>query len=550
MGIYLSTPGENEHVETLEVRGTVAKDVRGALAEMAGHAAGTRCEKHLYHAIISPDPKKPLTPEQCIEAVDALGEELGFGDNPRVVVLHQLDGRQHLHIAWSRIDVRTMKAVHMSKSFTKHEMVARDLERRFGHDRVQGAHHEREGKPRPDYSATRKELRQEQKTGLKGTAVRDEVTRLFGESRNAEEFIRKLKDAGYVPARGDRRDFVVVDPRGGEHSIARRISGMRAAKLREFLKPLDRDMFPSVKEAHALQAEKASPENIAGGIEWEDKLLAAGLQKHDADIAFKKRRKIERLRALSNALRQKRLTNNQNYTAQTQEAARANRKRKQKDVPRPHQPMGSQFDANAGSIAERVKEDGHKQANTKADLRAQNDNLRAGLNKEAAQQQDIRFADPRTRPADPIRINKPVAPDNRFRDPKARALEQIRTNKPVAPDSRFRDPKARAAEQIRTAEPVAPDNRFRDPKHRVSEPGRSTEQVGEDLRFRDPKARANPKEGLYHVDRHFKAVELSDERQRLRQRQLDEEKWDGRPDDDPDRDRQRGALGHGRSRSR
>ena len=51
--------------------------------------------------------------------------------------------------------------------------VARDLERRFGHDRVQGAHHERAGVERPDRSPSRAELRQEEKTGVKGRQVKE-----------------------------------------------------------------------------------------------------------------------------------------------------------------------------------------------------------------------------------------------------------------------------------------------------------------------------------------------------------------------------------------
>jgi hypothetical protein len=41
-----------------------------------------------------------------------------------------------------------------------------------------------------------------------------------------------LAEHGYMLARGDRRDFVIVDREGGIHSLARRIDGMKAAELR------------------------------------------------------------------------------------------------------------------------------------------------------------------------------------------------------------------------------------------------------------------------------------------------------------------------------
>jgi len=45
---------KNERVTVLEVKGTVANDLHGALMEMDAYAEGTRCEKALYHGKISP----------------------------------------------------------------------------------------------------------------------------------------------------------------------------------------------------------------------------------------------------------------------------------------------------------------------------------------------------------------------------------------------------------------------------------------------------------------------------------------------------------------
>jgi hypothetical protein len=58
---------------------------------------------------------------------------------------------------------------------------------------------------------------------------------------------------GYILARGDRRDYVVVDHSGGIHSLARRIDGMKAAELREFMSPLSPDLLPSISQAKEVQ---------------------------------------------------------------------------------------------------------------------------------------------------------------------------------------------------------------------------------------------------------------------------------------------------------
>lgn len=120
LGNYLSEQGKNETVRTLEVSGTVAQDIRGAIDEMAAHALGTKCEKPLYHAMINPEPPNMLSPEQCREAVDLLEQKLGFNGHARVIVMHEKEGRQHLHVTWSRIDVETMKAVSDRKRFSEY----------------------------------------------------------------------------------------------------------------------------------------------------------------------------------------------------------------------------------------------------------------------------------------------------------------------------------------------------------------------------------------------------------------------------------------------
>lgn len=255
LAAHLGNAEKNERVSLLETRGTVAQDLRGALVEMDAYAAGTRCEKSLYHAAMSPEPPHRLTPEQRSEAVDALEEKLGLKGHSRVVVMHEKLGREHIHVVWSRIDLQNMKSVSDSHNYRKHEEVSRDLERRFGHERVQGAHHERDGVERPERTPSRAELRQEERTGIKGADVRADVTEAFKASDNALSFQAALQDRGYVLAKGDRRDFVIVDREGGVHSLARRIEGMKAAELREFMAPIDREMLPSTEQARELAEE-------------------------------------------------------------------------------------------------------------------------------------------------------------------------------------------------------------------------------------------------------------------------------------------------------
>jgi hypothetical protein len=256
LATHLGNAEKNERVSLVETRGTIAQDLRCALVEMDAYAVGTRCERSLYHAAISPEPPHVLTPEQRSEAIDALEKRLGLDGHARVVVMHEKLGRQHIHVVWSRIDLEKMRSVSDSHNYRKHEEVARDLERRFGHDRVQGAHHERDGVERPDRTPSRAELRQEERSGITGRHVKDEVTKAFRASDGPEAFRAALEERGYLLARGDRRDYVIIDCKGGVHSLARRIDGMKAFELREFMAAMNPESVPNIEQAREIIAER------------------------------------------------------------------------------------------------------------------------------------------------------------------------------------------------------------------------------------------------------------------------------------------------------
>ena len=257
LAAHLGNAEKNERVQLLETRGTVATDLRGALIEMDAYAVGTRCEKPLYHAAMSPEPPHRLSPEQRNEAITTLEDKLGLTGHARVVVMHEKEGREHIHVVWSRINLDRMRSVSDSHNYRKHEEVARDLERRFGHDRVQGAHVERDGVTRPDRTPSRAELRQEDRTGITGKQVKADVTAAFRASDGPEAFKTALEHAGYLLAKGDKRDFVVLDQAGGVHSLARRLDGMKAAELREYMAPIDRESLPDIEQAKAMQLARA-----------------------------------------------------------------------------------------------------------------------------------------------------------------------------------------------------------------------------------------------------------------------------------------------------
>ncbi len=261
LAVHLTRTDTNERAEVKEIRGVVAEDLRGALLEMETVAAGARTTKPFYHSSINTAAHERLTDEQRTVAIDRLESALGLTGQPRVIIIHEKEGREHCHIVWSRINLDRMAAISDSHNYRKHEEVARSLEREFGLERVQGAHVEREGKARPERTPSHAEMLQAERTGMSPKEAKEQITALWQATGTGQEFAAALTEHGYVLARGDRRDFVLIDPLGGTHSLSRRIEGAKAKDVRERMADIDAGQLPSVSEAKQIQRTRAELAN-------------------------------------------------------------------------------------------------------------------------------------------------------------------------------------------------------------------------------------------------------------------------------------------------
>jgi hypothetical protein len=257
LAAHLERRDTNERVTLLELRGVASRDVLGALREMDCMGSGAASTRTLYHAAINTAPNERLTDEQKQRAADRLEKEMGFEGQPRIIVEHYKRDREHMHVIFLRIDTDRMVAIPDSHNYRKHEIVARDLEREFGHERVQGVHVDRDGKQRPDRTPYHHEMQQAERTGFNPHEAKKYVTKLWNQADSGKAFAAALAGEGWVLAKGDSRDFVLVDPAGETHSLARRIDGAKAADVRQRMSDVDCASLPKVAEAKEMQRRQA-----------------------------------------------------------------------------------------------------------------------------------------------------------------------------------------------------------------------------------------------------------------------------------------------------
>lgn len=253
LATHLLNDYDNDLAEVDHVRGAIARDLHGAFKEWEVQADTlTKCQKYLYSLSINPDPAQgSLTRDQYMDYIGRTEQALGLGEQPRAVVFHVKEGREHCHVVWSRIDAEQQKAVHIAFDRDKLMQVTRSFARDHGLTLPAGYE-----KSRRVGQVSLYELAQQRQTGLTKEDHQREVTEAWQQSDDAKSFVQALSERGYLLATG-KQPYVVVDLYGGMFALPRLINdkAVNTKQLRVFLgKDFPIESLPSVEEAQNLVA--------------------------------------------------------------------------------------------------------------------------------------------------------------------------------------------------------------------------------------------------------------------------------------------------------
>ena len=248
------TEGKNERAEVLELRNLDAPSLKAAIYDMDGLARGSRCDAHALHVQLRAAPGEHLSAEHWREAFDRTAEAFGMEQHQAAIVLHhQQDGTTHAHFVFNRVHPETLKAADLWQSKKKCMTLARDLERDWGLRQLDSRNHH----PSRDYSREgQPETEQARRQGQNVHDIREHVRHLWAHSANGQEFADALEAEGYQLARGDKRDYVVLDATGSPYSLGQRTTGAKARDVREKLQDLDRSQVPDIEQGRRLLAER------------------------------------------------------------------------------------------------------------------------------------------------------------------------------------------------------------------------------------------------------------------------------------------------------
>ena len=131
---YLKEYNKNEHIRLVEISDPDARNLDEAFRNMWTVACNSKAKKPLHHISINPFKDERLTEAQVLKIVKRAEEKYGYkpGEHQRVIVEHILDGRQHFHVMWNRVSMKTGKAVWPGQHWNKSKQAAREMEKELG----------------------------------------------------------------------------------------------------------------------------------------------------------------------------------------------------------------------------------------------------------------------------------------------------------------------------------------------------------------------------------------------------------------------------------
>lgn len=244
---------ENDHVETLQVRGFIADSVQGGLQEAYAHSRATQCKKFLFSASFSPPEDVVVSDDTFMEAIDRAEKKLGLTNQPRVVVTHSKNGRVHAHCVWSRIDTQNVKAIKLNYYKRDLNTLAKDLFIEHGWDLPKGFE---DTSKRDLRTFNLEEWQQAKRHNLNPKQIKARIQYCWKHSDNKASFKTALEHEGFFLAKGDKKNVhVAVDWHGEVYAITRN-TAQKAKDVRARLGKADN--LPTVEAIKALMTKEQS----------------------------------------------------------------------------------------------------------------------------------------------------------------------------------------------------------------------------------------------------------------------------------------------------
>jgi hypothetical protein len=146
--------GDKERVAWTEAYNLADNSESFAISQMQTTAEVSKTLKPMYHLSVSWDSGDQPTREQMFDSAKQILSDLSLSDHEALIVAHNDQDYEHIHIAVNRVHPETGKAWETWKDYHRLEKSLRAIEKQNGWREVPGHHHRLEGQEKPSYGHT------------------------------------------------------------------------------------------------------------------------------------------------------------------------------------------------------------------------------------------------------------------------------------------------------------------------------------------------------------------------------------------------------------
>ena len=210
------------------------------LKEASGQKMGGRkLAKPVFAYSLAWHPEQKPDQEHMLMTAKQSLDILGFSEYETVIIAHNDEPQQHVHIIVNRVHPLTGLAADTGNSKLKLSDFSREYEREHGKVYCQ-----------------QREVNHRKRTQGERTQYCDPViVEAWQQSDNGRGFVAALKEKDYTLAQGRRR-LVIVDRYGQTHNPVRHLENVRAKEFQKRLQDIDSSRLPdATKLSREIQAE-------------------------------------------------------------------------------------------------------------------------------------------------------------------------------------------------------------------------------------------------------------------------------------------------------
>lgn len=266
LGIHLQNEHDNEIAVVKAVEGRIAEDLAGWFAEVeVSRDTFSKAKKELVSLSLNLHKNEvPRDEAFWMDWINRNEVALGLVGQPRAIVQHIKDEREHWHVVWSRIDEENERAIPMSHDYAKTMQVVREMALDYGIELPEGYNKDKTKRTEKDKSFGLYEKYQLETSGITKAERSEIVTELWDGRDTPESFLKSLEHHGYVLTNG-HRPYILVDLYGNKNSLRKLIAhrNVNTTQIREFLGE-DRDLpdlEATIEDLKAIRKKEAVLEN-------------------------------------------------------------------------------------------------------------------------------------------------------------------------------------------------------------------------------------------------------------------------------------------------